>query len=151
MTRRMSSRRVTLPTTFLLIASGTLLGACDTAEDEREDGHFYCTDANGVVVDEDYCDESSPNYNSGGFIYFMGSSLHTPPAGHSTYPAGQRLPANSAKMRVNDSAARAKFGLPAKGKISNGTVKTGVVGKGGVGSGAKGGSGTGKGGGSGGG
>jgi hypothetical protein len=32
--------------------------ACDTAEDPNEDGVFYCTDANGVVVDEDLCDDA---------------------------------------------------------------------------------------------
>lgn len=135
----MSSRRVTLPMTFLLLAGGGL-AACDSSyEEPNEDGHFYCTDAQGQVVDEDYCDETSENYNSGMFFMYMGSSMHTPPTGYSTYPSGSRLPATAPKFSVTDKAARSKFGLPATGRVSNGTVKTGVVGKGGAGSAVKGG------------
>lgn len=139
MTRRISSRRVSLPVTFLLLAAGGL-AACDEPN-EYEDGHFYCSDANGVVVDESHCDESSSNYNSNSMIFFMGSSTHTPPAGHSSYPTGSRLPSNTVKFKVTDKVARTNLGLPATGRISNGTVKTGVVGKGGAGSSIKGGSG----------
>ncbi len=137
MTRRISSRRVILTATFLALAAGGT-AACDN-EDPNEDGHFYCTDAQGNVIDEDYCDEDSPNYNSGGgtFFMYMGSSLHAPPAGHSTYPVGSKLPAAAPKFSVTDKASRQKFGLPTSGRVSNGTVKTGVIGKGGAGSGAK--------------
>lgn len=144
----MSSRRVTLPLTFLLLASGGLAACDEPSEHDYEDGHFYCTDASGTVVDPDRCDEDSPNYNSGSFFYFMGSSVHAPPAGYSSYPVGQKLPQNSVKFPVTDTASRSKFGLPTRGTINNGTVKTGVVGKGGMGSAVKGGgSGTGGGGG----
>jgi hypothetical protein len=115
----------------MLAAGGT--AACDN-DDEREDGHFYCANEQGQVVDSDRCDEDSPNYSSSTFIYYMGSSLHTPPNGYSTYHRGTTLPAGAAKFKANDVAARQRFGLPAKGAISNGTVKTGVVGKGGAGS-----------------
>ena len=37
---------------------------------------------------------------------------------------GSRLPAGGSKFAYNDRAARASFGLPATGKISNGTVKS---------------------------
>jgi hypothetical protein len=60
----------------------------------------------------------------------MGSSVH----GNTSYAPGSRLPANHQKMKLNDTAARTKFGLPAKGVIANSTVKTGVIGKGGPGS-----------------
>lgn len=130
----MSSRKVSLPLSFMLLAAGGL-AACDSpSEDDYEDGHFYCTDANGVVVDDDRCDEASPNYNSGSFFYYMGSSVHAPPAGHSAYPVGSRMPSNAVKFSVTDKAARTKFGLPTSGRVGNGTVKTGVVGKGGAGS-----------------
>jgi hypothetical protein len=138
----MSSRRVVLSTTFLMLAAGGM-AACDSSGDENpnEDGHFYCTDANGTVIDEDYCDEDNENYNSGGaYFMYMGSSMHAPPAGHTTYPAGSKLPATAPRFSVTDTAARQKFGLPTRGRISNGTVKTGVIGKGGAGSAVKGGS-----------
>jgi hypothetical protein len=127
-----------LSATFLLLASGGT-AACDS-DSPNEDGHFYCTDNSGTVVDEDYCDDS--NGGGGGFFFmYMGSSMHAPPAGHSSYPVGSKLPASAPKFSVSDKAARQKFGLPATGKVTNGTVKTGVVGKGGAGSSVKSGSG----------
>lgn len=139
MTRRMNSRRISLPATFLLIAAGGL-AACDSASEDNEDGHFYCTNEAGVVVDEDLCDDSDGSSGGGFFFMYMGSSMHMPPAGHSTYPVGQKLPASAPKFAINDQNARSRFGLPATGKISNGTVKTSVVGKGGPGSAVKAGS-----------
>jgi hypothetical protein len=132
MNRRMSSRGVVLTTTFLLLAGGGS-AACDTVnEDPNEDGIFYCTDADGVVVDEDLCDDADSN--GGFFVAYMGSSLHTSGGHTGPYKTGQRLPAGHQKFSSNDKAARSRFGLPPSGKISNGTVKTGVVGKGAAGS-----------------
>ncbi|SDJ44264.1 hypothetical protein SAMN05192558_12338 [Actinokineospora alba] len=52
-----------------------------------------CTDSNGVVVDEDYCDEnyarSHGGYHSGGFIYIGGSSYRYNYGG--TGSPGQRV------------------------------------------------------------
>lgn len=128
MTRRMSSRRVVLPATFVMLAMGGV-AACDSSSD-NEDGHFYCSDENGVVVDEDRCDD--PDGSGGAYFFgYMGSSIH----GNNTYPVGSRLPAGHQRL-ANTPANRTKFGLPARGRISNGTVKTGVVGKGGPGSSA---------------
>lgn len=142
----MSSRRVVLTSTFLALAAGGL-AACDTyEEDPNEDGYFYCTDANGTVIDESYCDDSDENYNSSMFFMYMGSSMHAPPANYSAYPKGSKLPSAAPRFSITDKAARQKFGLPASGRVSNGTVKTGVVGKGGAGSSVKGGGATGKGG-----
>lgn len=116
--------------------------ACD-ADQDTEDGHFYCTDSQGQVVDEDLCDD--PDGGGGGFFFmYMGSSMHHPPAGHSTYPVGSKMPPSLPRFK-NTIANRTKFGLPGSGRISNGTVKTGVVGKGGNGSSVKGGGSSGKG------
>lgn len=127
----MSSRRVAI-TAASFVAAMSFTAACDS-DDPNEDGHFYCADSQGNVVDEDYCDDSSDNYNSGMFFFYMGSSVH---GGHS-YPVGSRLPTQAQKFSVTDTAARSRFGLPTSGRVSNGTVKTGVVGKGGPGSSAK--------------
>jgi hypothetical protein len=137
MTRRMSSRRVVLPVSFMLLAAGGM-AACDSAS-EVEDGHFYCTNAAGEVINEDYCDEGSEDYDSSMFFMYMGSSMHAPPSGYQTYPRGSKLPAQAPKFSITDKASRSKFGLPASGRVANGTVKTGVVGKGGAGSSVKGG------------
>jgi len=133
----MMSRRVGTSALTLALVSGALM-ACDTAEDPNEDGVFYCTDANGVVVDEDLCDDADGSGGGGGFFFaYMGSSLHGS-GGHSgPYRTGQKLPTGHQKFLSTDKASRAKFGLPSTGKISNGTVKTGVIGKGGPGSTAK--------------
>jgi hypothetical protein len=130
MTRRMSSSRVVLTATFLALAAGGL-AACDDGVNDYEDGHFYCTDANGVIVDESRCDDSAGGGGGGYFFMFMGNSMHAPPTGSSSYPVGHRLPPNTPKISITDKAARKQFGLPPSGAIRNGTVKTGVIGKGG--------------------
>ncbi|MEV0898697.1 hypothetical protein [Actinoplanes sp. NPDC049802] len=130
MNRRMSSRTVSLTSTFLLLAAGGT-AACDN--DEYVDEGFYCADANGVIVDEDYCDDDGGG-GGGGFFIWHSSAYR------SGYPVGSKLPSGGTKFAYNDSASRAKFGLPSSGRISNGTVKTSVVGKGGSGSSSKSGS-----------
>ena len=129
----MSSRSVSLTSTFLLLAAGGV-AACDN-DNETQEG-FYCADANGTVVDEDYCDDDDNN-NSGGvgiaplFFIWHSSSYR------SGYPVGYRLPPGGSRFAYNDRAARSSFGLPSTGRISNGTVKTSVVGKGGSGTSGK--------------
>jgi hypothetical protein len=123
----MSSRSVSLTSTFLLLAAGGA-AACDNGNDYHDEG-FYCADANGVVVDEDNCDDDGNNGGGGvGFLPFFiwHSSSYRP-----GYGVGSRLPAGGSKFAYNDRAARSSFGLPSTGRISNGTVKTSVVGKGG--------------------
>jgi hypothetical protein len=123
--RRMASRSVSLTSTFLLLAAGGA-AACDN-DDTREEG-FYCADANGVVVDEDNCDDDGSSAGGVGFLPFFiwHSSSYRP-----GYAVGSKLPAGGSRFAYNDRAARSSFGLPATGRISNGTIKTSVVGKGG--------------------
>jgi hypothetical protein len=126
MNRRMSSRSVSLTSTFLLLAAGGA-AACDSGSKTQDQG-FYCADANGVVVDEDLCDDNRHVGSGAGAIlpFIWYSSLYRP-----GYSVGQRLPSGGSRFAYNDRAARQSFGLPATGKIGNGTVKTSVVGKGG--------------------
>jgi len=124
--RRMASRSVSLTSTFLLLAAGGV-AACDN-DDTQEEG-FYCADANGVVVDEDNCDDD--NNNGGGGVGLLPFFIWHSSGYRSGYPVGSKLPAGGSRFPYNDRAARSSFGLPASGKISNGTVKTSVVGKGG--------------------
>jgi hypothetical protein len=126
--RRMTSRSVSLTSTFLLLAAGGV-AACDNDNDTQNEG-FYCADENGTVVDEDNCDDDNNNGGGGvGFVplFFIWHSSSYRPG----YPVGTRLPAGGSRFAYNDRAARASYGLPASGRIGNGTVKTSVVGKGG--------------------
>jgi hypothetical protein len=123
----MSSRSVSLTSTFLLLAAGGV-AACDTGSDTQEEG-FYCADENGVVVDDSNCDDSRGGAGLGLLPFFIWHSTAYRPG----YPVGYKLPPGGSRFAYNDRAARAKFGLPATGRISNGTVKTSVVGKGGSG------------------
>jgi hypothetical protein len=129
MTRRMSSRRVGVASSMAFSLALMGLSACDN-EAETEDGVFYCTDANGVVVPEEYCDDPDGS-GSGFFFMYLGSSVHVPPGGARSYPVGHKMPANVQKFK-NTASNRTTLGLPARGRIANGTVKTGVVGKGGT-------------------
>ena len=119
-----------MTSTFLLLAAGGV-AACDNGNDYQDEG-FYCADANGVVVDEDYCDDNDGGGGGGGGFFIWHSSGY-----RSGYPVGSRLPAGGSKFAYNDKAARSSFGLPSSGRISNGTVKTSVVGKGGSGTSGK--------------
>ncbi len=130
MKRRMTSRSVSLTSTFLLLAAGGV-AACDN--DDTQDEAFYCADENGTVVDEDYCDDDDDRAGGVGFVplFFIWHSSSYRPG----YAVGTKLPAGGSRFAYNDRAARQSFGLPASGRISNGTVKTSVVGKGGGGTG----------------
>jgi hypothetical protein len=121
----MASRSVSLTSTFLLLAAGGA-AACDNGDDYQDEG-FYCADENGVVVDEDYCDE---DYHGGG-VGFVPFFIWHSSSYRSGYPVGAKLPAGGNRFAYNDTAARQRFGLPATGKIANGTIKSSVVGKGG--------------------
>ncbi len=123
----MSSRSVSLTGTFLLLAAGGV-AACDSGSDTQEEG-FYCADENGVVVDDSNCDDSRGGAGLGLLPFFIWHSTAYRPG----YPVGYKLPPGGSRFPYNDRASRAKFGLPATGRISNGTVKTSVVGKGGSG------------------
>ena len=124
MNRRMSSRSVSLTSTFLMLAAGGA-AACDSGNRYHDEG-FYCADANGRIVDESYCD-ANHSYGGGVVPYYI---WHSSGYGRG-YSVGSRLPSGGTKFAYNDTAARSSFGLPTTGRIGNGTIKTNVVGKGG--------------------
>jgi len=122
----MTSRSVSLTSTFLLLAAGGS-AACDRGSRYHDEG-FYCADEQGRVVDEDFCDDNR-HYGSS-YPYYIYHS----PSYRSGYPVGSLLPSGGSRFAYNDTAARSSFGLPSSGRIGNGTIKTSVVGKGGSGS-----------------
>ncbi|WP_040392779.1 hypothetical protein [Catelliglobosispora koreensis] len=123
---RLRTGRVMLSAFFLgLAASGT--SACSSSGDDSDTPPtFYCTDANEVIVDEDKCD----NDRSG--LYFLAFA----PFFVKGLKPGTRLPSGGSRFAASDTAARASWGLPTTGRISNGTtVKSGVIGTSGSGTG----------------
>lgn len=122
------TRNLALSAGFLGLAAGGV-AACDSTPDTVEENHrFYCTNSQGVVVPEDHCDDDGDGHGGSFFIMhsvFMPGNLQP----------GQPVPASAQARRFayNDKAQRSAWGLPAQGKIGNGTsTKVGVVGKGGA-------------------
>src|SRR5215216_7799436 len=103
----MASRNVSLTSTFLLLAAGGV-AACDNDDQYQKEG-FYCADKNGVVVDEDYCDDDDSYHGGPGFFIWHSSGYR------SGYPVGSRLPSGGSRFAYNDKAARSSFGLPTTG------------------------------------
>jgi hypothetical protein len=93
-----------------------------TEEDEEEeptDEVFYCADEDGEIVDEDNCDD-----DSGTSSYFL---WHSP-----GYPRGLRpgtVLEDGEAFPAGDRTTRRAFKLPATGTVSNGTIKTNIVGR----------------------
>jgi hypothetical protein len=151
----MSSRRVALTASFLALAAGGA-AACDSpepevieyetvtsagdpytepeyAEDdedeedeeyedvtEYEDEVFYCADEEGMIVEEEHCD---PAYaGAGTFLIWHATSYARDLTPGTVLDGGYAF-------APGDRAARRKFDLPAAGPVTNGTIKTGVVGK----------------------
>ncbi len=130
MTRR-RSKRVELGARYLGLAAVATLGGAATLScgSEQPQEQVYCTNANGVVVDEDYCDDSSGHGGGGGFFFLnTGNHGYGHQPGH-RLTGGQRFP-------YNDTGARSRLGLPTTGKVGNGVARGGGFG---TGSGAKGG------------
>ncbi|GAA3180173.1 hypothetical protein GCM10010531_37810 [Blastococcus jejuensis] len=113
--------RAALTTTVLATAATGFMAGCGAGEDEGEEQVAYCTDADGNIVDDDYCDDS---YNGGGlfFLYIGGF--------RSGLPVGSRLPSGGTRIDPRDSAARQRAGLPASGKVTGGTRVSGGIGSG---------------------
>lgn len=125
----------------MVISSTGVLSACST--EPEDDRVAYCTDANGTIVDEKYCDDSDPSYaQHGGAGYFIWFGHYSP-----GLPVGSKLPADpslGSRAPANDAGARSRIGVPSSGKVTTGKsggFGSGKSGGGGFGSG-KGGSGS---------
>jgi hypothetical protein len=94
-----------------LATTAGLTAACQSDPEQR----VYCADADGVIVDEDQCDERDGRYFLWAGAYAGGLRL------------GHKL-SGGTKIPYSDAAARQSYGLPATGKVSNGTVVSGGFG-----------------------
>jgi hypothetical protein len=108
-----------LTTTVLATAATGFMAGCGVGEDEEQVA--YCTDENGEIVDDDFCDDS---YNGGGLFFLYVGGFR------SGLPVGSRLPSGGTRIDPRDSGARQAAGLPATGKVSGGTRVSGGIGSG---------------------
>ncbi|MGY1641398.1 hypothetical protein ACI782_09725 [Geodermatophilus sp. SYSU D00703] len=114
--------RSALTTTVLATAATGFLAGCGTDDDEEEQV-AYCTDENGEIVDDDYCDDDYRGPGAGLFFLYLGGF-------RPGLPVGTVLPAGGTRINPTDTAARQRAGLPASGKVSGGTRVTGGIGSG---------------------
>src|ERR687897_882197 len=113
--------RAAFTTTVLATAATGFMAGCG-AEGEEDEQVAYCTDENGEIVDDDYCDDG---YSGGGlFFLYLGGF-------RSGLPVGSRLPSGGTRIDPRDSGARQAAGLPATGKVTGGTRVSGGGGGGG--------------------
>ncbi|TFV81155.1 hypothetical protein E4P40_16950 [Blastococcus sp. CT_GayMR20] len=118
--------RAALTTTVLTTAATGFMAGCGAGGDsgEEEDEQVaYCTDENGEIVDEDYCDDSYNGPGAGLFFLYLGGFGRG-------LPVGTVLPRGGTRINPTDTAARQRAGLPANGKVSPGTRVSGGIGSG---------------------
>jgi hypothetical protein len=117
--------RGALTTTVLATAATGFLAGCGTDEEEQV---AYCTNEDGEIVDDDYCDDG---YRGGGGLFFLYLGAFRP-----GLPVGTVLPSGGTRINPTDTAARQRYGLPGTGKVTGGQRVTGGIGSGSAGSGS---------------
>jgi hypothetical protein len=106
-------------TTVLATAATGFMAGCAVGEDDEQVA--YCTDEDGEIVDDDFCDDG---YNGGGLFFLYVGGFR------SGLPLGSRLPSGGTRIDPRDSQARQRAGLPASGKVTGGTRVSGGIGSG---------------------
>ena len=130
MTRRMSrpprAATITLAAAAIFMApSLTACGSNDDGQSVTQAQAYACTDAQDVVVDDDYCDGDT---HSSGF-YFL-HSYYPGTYSNGVAPRGAQLSGGS-RISATDANARSNAGLPKAGAVKSGTtVKSGGFGSG---------------------
>jgi hypothetical protein len=124
--------RAALTTTVLTTAATGFMAGCGVGGDE--DQVAYCTDEDGKVVDDEFCDDGYNGPGAGFFFLYLGGF-------RSGLPVGTVLPSGGTRINPTDTAARQRAGLPSTGKVSAGTrvsggIGTGVGGRAGTGAGS---------------
>jgi hypothetical protein len=114
--------RSALTTTVLATAATGFLAGCGT-DDEEQEQVAYCTDEDGEIVDDDFCDDGYRGPGAGLFFLYLGGF-------RPGLPVGTVLPAGGTRIDPANTAARQRAGLPATGKVSGGTRVTGGIGSG---------------------
>ena len=116
--------RSALTTTVLATAATGFLAACGTEEDEQEQEQVaYCTNEEGEIVDDDFCDDDYRGPGAGFFFLYLGGF-------RPGLPVGTVLPRGGTRINPTDTQARQRAGLPSTGRVSGGTRVTGGIGSG---------------------
>ena len=113
--------RAALTTTVLTTAATGFLAGCSVGGEE--DQVAYCTDEDGEIVDDDYCDDNYHGPGAGFFFLSLGGF-------RSGLPVGTVLPRGGTRINPTDTQARQRAGLPANGKITGGQRVSGGIGSG---------------------
>ncbi|MGY1713285.1 hypothetical protein [Geodermatophilus nigrescens] len=121
--------RSALTTTVLATAATGFLAGCGS--DDEEEQVAYCTNEDGEIVDEDYCDDDYRGGGGGLFFLYLGGF-------RPGLPVGTVLPSGGTRVDPRDTAARQRYGLPGTGSVASGTRVTGGIGSGTGGTGSSG-------------
>ena len=113
--------RAALTTTVRTTAATGFMAGCGVGGDE--DQVAYCTDEDGKVVDDEFCDDGYNGPGAGFFFLYLG-------AFRPGLPVGTVLPRGGTRINATDTAARQRAGLPGTGKVSAGTRVSGGIGSG---------------------
>ena len=113
--------RAALTTTVLTTAATGFMAGCGVGGEE--DQVAYCTDEDGKIVDDEYCDDGYNGPGAGFFFLYLGGF-------RSGLPVGTALPSGGTRINPTDTAARQRAGLPSTGRVSAGTRVSGGIGSG---------------------
>jgi hypothetical protein len=115
--------RSALTTTVLATAATGFLAGCSVGDDEEEEQVAYCTDEDGEIVDEEFCDDDYRGPGAGLFFLYLGGF-------RPGLPVGTVLPSGGTRINPGDTAARQRAGLAATGVVAAGTRVSGGIGSG---------------------
>ena len=113
--------RAALTTTVLTTAATGFMAGCGVGGDE--DQVAYCTDKDGKIVDDKYCDDGYHGPGAGLFFLYLGGFGRG-------LPLGTVLPRGGTRINPTDTAARRSAGLPGTGRVVAGTRVAGGLGSG---------------------
>jgi hypothetical protein len=114
--------RAALTTTVLTTAATGFMAGCGVGGEEEEQV-AYCTDEDGKIVDDEFCDDGYNGPGAGFFFLYLGGF-------RSGLPVGTVLPSGGTRINPTDTTARRNAGLPSTGKVSAGTRVSGGIGSG---------------------
>ena len=113
--------RAALTTTVLTTAATGFMAGCGVGGEE--DQVAYCTDEDGKIVDDEFCDDGYNGPGAGFFFLYLGGF-------RSGLPVGTVLPRGGTRISPTDTTARQRAGLPGSGRVSAGTRVSGGIGSG---------------------
>lgn len=113
--------RAALTTTVLTTAATGFMAGCGLGG--QEDQVAYCTDKDGKIVDDKYCDDGYRGPGAGLFFLYLGGFGRG-------LPLGTVLPRGGTRINPTDTSARRSAGLPSTGRVVAGTRVAGGLGSG---------------------